>query len=540
VDVKQNNVADIVANSSARPLLTCSFSTFRTVLLMLTGAAALCFVVEAMRYLPVAGENMYPESAGVLSAYRWAHGLALYTDYRQPPYLMTAFPPLWYALLAMGAKLGVSDLDSLTLFGRVLSLGSLLGVCVLAYFWNRRLGFSSRLSLLAPAFFLAFPILIPWALTARPDFPALLFALLAIYLATRQPTTGIISLAAICAASAFLMRHNALAAPTAIVLLLLWSRRWRQAAIFFAVWVLVVGIILLPFQLASGGLLLLNLSGAKFGHFALTYVRDVLARLVESPGQGFAICLFAFGGFGLLQTLNTKEDRVRLFNIYLLVSLMLALLGSAAAGGGVNHYFEPALAMAVLVPMSMARLEQAWRRDSLAMFAVVIVLALLLISIDAQRARLTHNKPEDLRRVVALVSERRVFTDIPYVAARTSPAQAVDLASLINTERVGGSAAWSSAELAEALYAKQYQIVVLSRPVEMSALPIGHYPRTPRIDAAIQRAIAQNYGFCYELDASYVYGRLTQSRPTSIDCPSAEKISAVRSNKHDFPDSVER
>ena len=50
------------------------------------------------------------------------------------------------------------------------------------------------------------------------------------------------------------------------------------------------------FQLSSHGLLMLNLSGAKYGQFALTYVRDVLNRLLVEPGHGFAI-VFWFSGF---------------------------------------------------------------------------------------------------------------------------------------------------------------------------------------------------------------------------------------------------
>src|ERR1700726_2657017 len=112
---------------SRRPALF-SFQRFQGLLLVLTGLVAFSFFVEAMRFLPVQGDNMYPEAAGVLSAQRWAHGFALYEDYRQPPYMTASFPPVWYGILAIAAKLGISDLNALTLFGRVLSLACLLGV----------------------------------------------------------------------------------------------------------------------------------------------------------------------------------------------------------------------------------------------------------------------------------------------------------------------------------------------------------------------------------------------------------------------------
>ena len=113
---------------------------------------------------------MYPEAAGVLSAQRWAHGFALYEDYRQPPYMTASFPPVWYGILAVAAKLGLSDLNALTLFGRLLSLACLFGVTVLAFRWNRKIGHPLGLALLTPLFYLSLPILIPWAVTAHPDF----------------------------------------------------------------------------------------------------------------------------------------------------------------------------------------------------------------------------------------------------------------------------------------------------------------------------------------------------------------------------------
>jgi hypothetical protein len=498
-----------------------SFGTFQALLLVLTGLAALFFLGEAVRFVPVTGENIYPESAGVLAAQRWARGLPLYEDYRRAPYLITAFPPLWYALLAVAAKAGVSDLDSLTLLGRVWSLACLFGIAGLGYLWNRSLGFSFRRAFLASAFYFSFPILIPWAVTARPDLPALFLGFAALYCAGLRSSASSVALAGAVAALAFLAKHNAVAVPVALVLWLVWSKKWRHVGLFCAVWASVVGLTLLVFQFSSNGLLLLNLSGAKFGQFALTYVRDVLNRLLVTPGHGFAVALFAFGTFAVLGNWYKSDDRTRLLNIYLVVSFCLAVVGSAAAGATVNYYLEPALAMAVLLPIGLLRLEKAWRSDSpLASLVVVMLLAVLLPSLDVQRWNLMHEKPEDLRRVAALMENKHVLTDIPYLAARMPTPQSLDLASLINTERTGGWAAWSSAQLAQGLKARQFDLVILAEhvddwPYNRAAL----YPRWPRLDSVMQAAIDQNYDFCFELDASYVYGPRSPGSNSS-NCPS--------------------
>jgi hypothetical protein len=310
----------------------------------------------------------------------------------------------------------------------------------------------------------------------------------------------------------------------------------------------VVSAVLLPFYVLNGSLLMLNLSGAKFGLFALTYVRDILARLLLKEGCGFAVALFALGTFGYFQTIEGKTTRVALIRIYLVTSLVLAIVGTAAAGGGVNHYFEPALAMGILVPGGVARLQAAWQTYSpLAAFAMMMMLALLLPSLDAQRSRMMSSRPEDLRIFLKLVENRRVFTDDPYLAARISRPQAIDLSSLTNTEKRGGWAAWSSAQIAQELRQKKYEIVVLRTPMRSPYFPYNpalRYPRTHRLDFAIQTAITKNYNLCLESGTSDEYGQLYLYCPLSTNqtsfietCPSLKQTilhssaRAVRSTK---------
>src|SRR5215468_7059045 len=229
-----------------------SFRNFNLLLLTLTGCAVLLLAVQTVHFLPVINENIYPESSGVLSALRWSQGQPLYTDFRKAPYLTTPFPPLWYVLTAQGTRFGFHDLDSLTRVGRILTLMCLLGITLLAYLRNRRLGCPRLLSILAPAFFLAVPVLVPWAVTARPDLLALMLSFLAVYVATRGGNFWLGAAGAV-AALAFLARHNSVTAPVAIVLWLVFLRRWKHAFIFCAVWWGIVAPVLATVQIASGG-----------------------------------------------------------------------------------------------------------------------------------------------------------------------------------------------------------------------------------------------------------------------------------------------
>ena len=485
-------------------------------------SAAAPFSSRAFRrvhFLPVTSENIYPESSGVLSALRWSQGQPLYEDFRLPPYLATPFPPIWYALTAQAAKLGANDLDSLTRFGRILSVACLLGIAGLAYFWNRRLGFSRLLSVLAPAFFLSVPILVPWAVTARPDLLALLLSFLAVYVAATRDGLASVSVAGVVASLAFLSRHNSVAAPVAIVLWLASCRRWRPAFLFCLMWALIVGPVLVGFQISSGGFLFLNLSGGKFGQFSVSYARDVLARLLEPQGQAFAIAIFGFGAFGLFESWRQGDVRSRLVAVYAFVSLGLAVLSSAAAGSAPNHFLEAALAFAVLIPTGLASLENSWSNGSpSSIFAMILVFVFLVPSLDVQRSNLVHNRPDDLRPLVPLVVSRRVFTDIPYVAARAASPESLDLASLLNSERSGAGRGWSSAGVVRDLSEKKYSLVILSQPIEEAYIPAGLYPRYPRLNAAMQTAIRESYGLCMRYVNAYIYGPISHE-PDSPACP---------------------
>ena len=202
-------------NSVSYRHVLCSFRPFQGLLLALTGLVALSFVVETSRFLPVQSEHTYPQAAGVLSAQRWAHGLALYEDYRQPPYTTASFPPVWYGILALAARAGVNDLGFIDTLRSLLSLASPLAILVLGFSWYGIIGHPIGLSLLTPLFYLSLPNYSLGCRSCLFVFLGLLLVFLALYLVSRRYTTMWVPLAAILAAVGFLIRHNAVVVPIA-------------------------------------------------------------------------------------------------------------------------------------------------------------------------------------------------------------------------------------------------------------------------------------------------------------------------------------
>jgi hypothetical protein len=318
-------------------------------------------------------------------------------------------------------------------------------------------------------------------------------------------------LSAILSGLALLVRLNSVSVPVALVLWWWFGRNRKHAVLFSCVWAVIVVPTLVAFNAQSNGFLLLNLTGSKFGRFALTYIHDLALRMFSGPGLGFAVVLFALGAFSWLELRNDADRRVKLLRIYVLVSCFVAVFGSAAAGANVNHYLEFAFASAVLIPSGLARLERAWVNDSPVTALVAVLLALLLVpSLDILRSKLVHEKGENYRSAAQFIGSRSTFTDIPYVAARTSPPQLVDLGSLINAEK-SGRHDWSSVSVLNGLRNGKYEFVILSLPVDQIPVIHGLYPRHPRLTAEMQSAIRQHYRLCQQSGDAYIYRPLGSS-----------------------------
>ncbi|HYL93049.1 MAG TPA: hypothetical protein VEW69_07810 [Alphaproteobacteria bacterium] len=503
-----------------------SFVNFRRLLLLLTGLTALLLLVEAARFLPVKDENVHTESAYVISAQRWHQGLPLYSDFRSAPYLITPFPPLWYGILQGAQATGITDLDSLTFFARLLSFVSMLGIAVLAYFWSRKANMSPATAALGPAFYLTVPLLIPMAVIARQDFPALLLSFAAIYIVALRPTTSAVMAGIAFAALAYLTKHSSVAAATTIVLWLASFRRWKHAVIACVTWGVIVFPVMLYFQSTSHGAMMMNLSGSKFGPFGFKNLHDIVVHLMSAPGSQVMLAIFGFALAALLRPLREINSRDRMLAIYFLVSLPLALFAAGFANATANHFLEPVLIWALLVPVAVNALEPAWQNakpQAALLFALSLVL--LLPTLDVQLWSTRNEHPDDIRDLKGLVAGKRIFTDVSYLGARSANPGFLDPISLNFAERAG---AWSSKPLLQELQAGGFELVVLHWRVDDARWGTIRYPR---LSDAIRKAIAGSYGFCFERDTNFFYAPKTANSEHPAGCPAVAGAQNVSGHK---------
>lgn len=490
-----------------------SFRNFRRIVLLLTAVIAVLFLIEAARFIPVTDENVHTESAYIVSAQRWAQGLPLYSDFRKPPYLITPFPPLWYSFLLLAQRAGITGIDALTLFGRALSMGALIGIVCLLFWWNRRRGFDRESSLLSCTFYLGIPLLMPMAVIARQDLPALFFSLLAVLVVSMRPSAAFASLAGVIAGLAFLTKHSSVAAPITAVLWLLTLRRWRDSALFCTLWAIVVIPVMAHFQVASGHTMLMNLSGSKFGPASTKNLHDILIHLMTTSGEQIMLVLFGFALFAFLEKNDNARDR--LLKIYFLVSLPLALFACRFANATANHFLEPIMVWALLVPVAMQALEKHWK-DAPAQSAFVTVLAVVLLAptMDVQLWATRNEHPDDVRALKQVVAGKRILSDVSYLGARSANPGFLDPISLNFAEQAG---AWSAQPIIAQLGSHGFQLVILHWSLDD---PRWQTIRYPRLSPAMRSAIRENYTFCFELDSDFFYAPATadSTSPTSA-CP---------------------
>jgi hypothetical protein len=489
------------SRSIARFASLLSFEFFQRTLLGLTAIIALFFFVEAARLMPVHGENMTAESSTVLIAQRWAQGSPLYTDFHKPPFLIAPFPPGLYEILATAYKSGIHSVQGLMLFGRWLSLISLLGIGCITYLWNRDRGFSRETSLVTPLLFFCFPALLPWAATVRQDFPSLLLAACAMLLAFHRPAGKWIIAGAACAAAAFLIKHSLIALPTALVLWLGFNRRWKDAVLFCAIWFVIVGTVLGYFQSASSGLMRLNITGGKIaGAASLQNVHESFVAVTWAQGHQIVILLFAFAIVGAILSWQKFDQPVWFLTCYLTFSFGFALFVTRFSNASYNHYIEPALVCALFAPGVLQLLRVSWPKElAFASFMLVLVLMLLVPTLDVQRWNMMNDRPDNLDKLVRIVNRDKILTDVPYLATNSAQPEFVETISLRFSEKAG---VWSPRLVESSLQQKAYDLVALHWSLDD---PRWENFRYARLGPQLRKSIRDNYSFCAVAEGVYFY-----------------------------------
>jgi hypothetical protein len=337
------------------------FSPEKQPFIVKTGTLSLGFLLV----LVIISRLIYPFDIGHLEAFNWMPATHLlegknpYAFAFTPPYSMTPYGIVYYALLAIGIKFFGFNLW----WGRFLSVLA-FAVCVWAAVKiTKKLTTGKEASRAALLVALALFPAQAWIAMVRSDLLGLAFAFAAVCLVLTvgkdaRLSAGRLAAVTLLAGAALFTKHTLLLPIGIIFLRFLQLSKWREAVIFCAA----------VFALTTSGMLFLNYTsggGYVWQHF--THARDLPFSAEKLLNEVWRVATapttIIFGVFLLIFAYRKRhffywKDRAELINklrspkllilFYLFISLAAAVLSSGRVGANTNYYLENSFVIAIV------------------------------------------------------------------------------------------------------------------------------------------------------------------------------------------------
>lgn len=335
---------------------------------------------------------IYSFGVGTWEAFNWMpaehllEGKNPYAFALQPPFGMSPYGVVFYALLGIGVKIFGYQFW----FGRFLSILA-FAVCLWAITRiTHRISHNKNTVRVA---FLAGLAMFPaqvWIAIMRPDLIAAAFAFSAVALAfglSENKKTSVWKIVAIILLSgaAFFTKQTFILAMGIVFLRFLQVKKWREAisfAVGFAV--LTVGGMFLLNYTSDGGYVWQHFTHAQRLPYSLQQAVEVFIMMLKQPAMFFALAFTVVFALKIRRVLNgsgknnllqiASSPRILLF-FYLLVSLIWSILGAGRIGGNANYYIEVSFVLAVACGLIF---EDFKNRQNMPKWALALVILLTL------------------------------------------------------------------------------------------------------------------------------------------------------------------
>jgi hypothetical protein len=461
------------------------------------------FVYVAISSISTRWPITYPEGAQVAAFMRIRAGEPLYPEFLAYPYVVAPYPPMLYlANAAVSGIFGLGAYES-TVVGRVLTLLASLGVMVLIGMLALREGAGRLAAVAAAAFFLPIPLLDQWGFAVRPDLPAILLSLAAGWVFLRSPR--LTWLAGGLTALALLTKLTAISMPVSIMLLLVLTRRFRQAVVFG-------GAAAATFAVLAGGTLALS-HGEAFGHTIIANANPLLpmqhAVSVFTRLPTMAWFPGAVATAGMVALIVTR--RLKLSAIYWLATLGVGLYTLRGRGGDVNYLIEAGAATCWL---GAHGLHAIWRRlragqPRFVVLSVLVTAAALIWGVRTFNFWRTDGGVNTDRRLPMdeIAAVESVLAEEPtMVLLAGKPLLVSDPFNLSQLQTAGS---FDPAGLVQRIRDHEYDLVVMRGDARQTRY-INGQPKWPE---PVRRAIADYYVLSKRVDLYWLY--VPDTRPPS-------------------------
>lgn len=331
---------------------------------------------------------VYPFSGVSWEAYNWMpathllEGKSPYAFALAPPFGMSPYGVVFYALIAVGVKLFGFQLW----FGKILSVAG-FAICVFSAGKITRKITRSREAMWFA--WLASLAMFPsqfWIALMRPDLVAAGFALLAVALVftfeeERKTSPALFAAIILLSLAAFFTKQTSVLPAGIIFLRFLQLKKWREAILFAAsIIVLAASAMFLLNYTSSGGYFWQHFTHAQRLPYWLGNAVRVFVEMLKTPTFFFSLVfLFVFAALNRKSLSREKLAEILrspkfLIFLYFLISLGWTFASTGRIGGNPNYYIENSFALAAVCAVIYDYFRQSAKaRWSLAMIVLLVL-----------------------------------------------------------------------------------------------------------------------------------------------------------------------
>ena len=445
---------------------------------MLIGMYLLCAAWSTLERIRYPSEYIYGEAIVLDQVRRIGLGQPLYATPDALPLTVTAYPPVYYVVVA-----GLQHLAGDTGYGpgRVVSVAATLVAAAMLVWSVRQIAGRWSGGVLAAGLFLTQNLTaLLWASAHRVDPLALCLTLIGLALATRGRTT----LAALPLAGAFLTKQSYLVAAAAVVLTLWPARRSMLdfGAVFFGC---LAASIAIGVRLTEGQLLWHTVL-ANANPQDLTYFAAMIGSFLQLNALPLVAAVAAFG-------LCARRPE-RLWQAYFVLAGVETLLTVGKLGASSNYWLELSAATSVLIGVVAMRIREVRpeRRLFTAPGLAALVFVALLASVPAYQANVSQaleqefarrdNQPTARAELVAMAAREpgAVLTDDPGIAVEAGKRVEFEFVvfTILATQGI-----WNEQPILDAIAARRFGLVVLTTSLDDPVRPLisARYTETVRL-----------------------------------------------------------
>ena len=417
---------------------------------------AVIVAVGSTRLISNPWDNIYPEGSNAFMAIRAARTGQLYFSFRESPYLVQSYGPLFYAIAAVSAWVSGLDVEMTVLVSRLISYVCYLLSGVMVFAICKRTRSSTFMALLAALMALGQHDFFGWSVTVRPDTIMILATLVSLFFAIGAFERGWrwYALAGFSAGLAFLIKQPGVAVAIGVLAVLVLRKEFRKSAVF-AIGAAVPVLLVFLGLIWHKEVFLEQFTAVGRAYWSLAEgARFVWKALLDIT---YIVPLF-LGLFGFLRGVQLNKQW-QLIASFALASGIVGFSGLPQPGSNI-HYFLPGLVgSALLLPLAC---EYLWERGRWIFLLAMLVPALIFAAwqgIEQTRGYYGFFKaPDNLS--YAPLRPYRIISDIPMLAMKGHDPELLDSFGAHSMELTG---LWDPSPLVEDIRQGKFDLVILRR-----------------------------------------------------------------------------